>query len=160
MNKMDKKMLKVVYNNVETKEFIEGTTFLEISESFKKNYDYDILVAKVDNDIVDLSNIQNQSIDFNLADYSITDSINEILYRLKKLISDQGLNIEFLYSENIIINADEEQITKVIYNFISNAMKYVGEDKMIIVKQEVVDSFVLISVIDHGKGIEKRRIDR
>ena len=37
-------------------EFEEGTTFREISKCFQKYFKYDILVAKVDNEIVDLSN--------------------------------------------------------------------------------------------------------
>jgi len=48
------KSIKVTFR-LETKEFKEGTTFKDISESFKHYFDYDILVAKVDNDIVDLS---------------------------------------------------------------------------------------------------------
>lgn len=49
------KVIKVNYQNKETKEFINETTLLEIGESFKKYYNYPILIANVNNDLVELS---------------------------------------------------------------------------------------------------------
>ncbi len=49
------KVIKVNYQNKEIKEFINETTLLEISESFKKYYNYPILIANVNNDLVELS---------------------------------------------------------------------------------------------------------
>ena len=45
------KVIKVNYQNKEIKEFINETTLLEISESFKKYYNYPILIANVNNDL-------------------------------------------------------------------------------------------------------------
>ena len=53
INKKSERMIKVTFNNYEVREFREGTTLKEISEFVKDNYSYDILVAKVDNDICD-----------------------------------------------------------------------------------------------------------
>lgn len=49
------KVIKVNYQNKEIKEFINETTLLEIGESFKKYYNYPILIANVNNDLVELS---------------------------------------------------------------------------------------------------------
>ncbi|MCI9234023.1 MAG: nucleoside kinase [Bacilli bacterium] len=49
------RVIKVNYQNKEIKEFINETTLLEISESFKKYYNYPILIANVNNDLVELS---------------------------------------------------------------------------------------------------------
>ena len=49
------KKFKVTFRGNEAIEFDEGTTFKTISERFRHDYNYDILVAKADNDIVDLS---------------------------------------------------------------------------------------------------------
>lgn len=48
------KIIKVNYRNKETKEFINETSLLEVSESFKKYYNYPILIANVNNDLVEL----------------------------------------------------------------------------------------------------------
>ena len=54
---MSEKMVKVTYNKLEVKEFPIGTTLKQISKSFENYFDYDILVAKVDNDITELSDV-------------------------------------------------------------------------------------------------------
>ena len=111
------------------------------------------------NDILLLSNIQNDNNKLDIESYCITDSIKDIIYRNDKMASELGIKINFEYSELVNIEADEAQITKVIYNFISNAINYCGDDKIVIVKQEVVGDKVKISVIDHGIGIDKDEIN-
>jgi hypothetical protein len=49
------KKFKVNFRDIKTMEFDEGTTFKEISDFFKEYFSFDILAAKVDNNIVDLS---------------------------------------------------------------------------------------------------------
>ena len=58
-----------------------------------------------------------------------------------------------------MVLADCEQFEKVIYNFLSNAINYIGNDNMVIIKQTVDTKFVTISVIDHGIGIPSDEID-
>ncbi len=48
------KVIKVNYRNKETREFINETSLLEISDSFKRYYNYPILIANVNNDLVEL----------------------------------------------------------------------------------------------------------
>lgn len=79
------KKYKVTFRG-EVFEFEEDTTFKEISESFKKYYKYEILVAKVDNDIVDLSEKLKKSctIDFFDRSYQIGQSVytNSVIFML------------------------------------------------------------------------------
>lgn len=48
-------VIKVNFRNLETKEYPKGITLYEIGQDFQKYYNYPILVAKVDNEICDLS---------------------------------------------------------------------------------------------------------
>ena len=110
------------------------------------------------NDILLLSNIQNDKNKLELETYSITESIKEIIYRNDKMTNELGIKISFECDQDVSIVADEAQITKVIYNFISNAINYCGDDKIVIVRQTVKDDYVTISVIDHGVGIDENEI--
>lgn len=117
---MDDKMIKVTYNNLEEKEFREGTTLREISEKFKSNYSYDILVAKVDNDICDLSDEVTKKCNVEFYDRSsqignsiYVSSANFMLILAVKNILGQAAKIRFEHSldkgvycviENAIIN--------------------------------------------------------
>jgi len=54
MSENNEEMIKVTYNRLEVKEFPSGTTLKQISKSFQHHYEYEILVAKVDNEITEL----------------------------------------------------------------------------------------------------------
>ena len=47
----------------------------------------------------------------------------------------------------------------IIYNFLSNAINYCGDDKTVIVRQTLEKEYVKISFIDHGIGIAKEHIN-
>ena len=75
---MDRKF-KVSFRGEKPIEFEEGTTYKEISECFKDRFKYDILVARVDNTLTDLSeSIKSDCIiDF----FDRTSSIGNAVYR-------------------------------------------------------------------------------
>ena len=60
------KLIKVNFRGIETREFLQGTTLLEISDSFKKYFNYPILIGKVNNHISELGHIveSNCNVDF------------------------------------------------------------------------------------------------
>lgn len=60
------KMIKVEYNNQVMKEFPHGIPLLEVANSFQLKYDYPILVARVNNSILELSKplVKDCEIDF------------------------------------------------------------------------------------------------
>ena len=77
MIESENKLIQVNYND-ETIDVMEGTSLLELSKKFKKDFTYDILVAKVDNDICDLDTILNKSckVDF----FDRTSSVGNSVY--------------------------------------------------------------------------------
>lgn len=111
------------------------------------------------NDILSLTKIETNAIELEIEAYNITGSIREIVHRQEKLIENLNIRIDFEYDQDVYIKADIEQLNQVIYNFINNAVNYVGDDKLVIVKQTIKDKFVTISVIDHGVGIPQDEID-
>ena len=88
----------------------------------------------------------------------LTGLVNDIL-ALTKIETNLNIKIQFEYDQQAYIKADCDQFAKVIYNFLSNAINYVGDDHLVIVKQNIADKYVTISVIDHGVGIPKEEID-
>lgn len=67
---MSEKMVKVTYNKLEVREFPIGTTLKQISKSFENYFDYEILLAKVDNDITELGDIVTKRCNINFYDRS------------------------------------------------------------------------------------------
>lgn len=66
------KLIKVKFRDIETKDFPEDTTLLEISKSFQNYFNYPILVARMDNDISDLSKTVNKDCNIDFYDRSST----------------------------------------------------------------------------------------
>lgn len=110
------------------------------------------------NDILSLTRMDIDAQKWELESYNLTENIKEIVYRIEKFVEELNIKIIFNYEEEVNIMANMEQMNKVIYNYISNAINYVGEDKIVIIEQIVKNDFVKISVIDHGKGIPKEEL--
>ena len=110
------------------------------------------------NDILSLTKMQSGAESFNMENFSLTDTVGEIIFRNNKLLESLGCKIIFEHDENAIVCGDEEKIEKVVYNFISNAINYAGDDKLVIVRQEIKNNKVRLSVIDHGIGIKQEDI--
>ncbi len=112
------------------------------------------------NDILSLTKLQSGNEQLNNERYSLTESIKSIINRNSKLLEQLACKITFEFDRSVEVIADEIQISKVIYNFISNATNYAGDDRQVIVRQIVnKDNTVTISVIDHGIGIAEEDLE-
>lgn len=110
------------------------------------------------NDLLDMSKIQAGVTVLETKEYDLTESIKATTDRYTKLLEPYGYTIEFQYGEHIIVEADEFKIYQVIYNLISNAVNYTGNDKKIIIRQNVSDGNVRIEVADSGAGIPENEL--
>ena len=107
------------------------------------------------NDILDLSKLQSNIDDLNIQKNDINELIKNILDHFK--YSD--VYIEYNGIPNTIVEIDKKKIEQVIYNLISNAINYVGEDNKIIVNLTKEKEYYLIEVIDHGNGINEKDLE-
>lgn len=69
----------------------------------------------------------------------------------------QGYNFMIDIDPDLYTCADEEKIGQVLYNLISNAVNYTGEDKKVFVslKHDEASGRIKFKVRDTGKGISK-----
>lgn len=153
---MEKK-IKVTYRGFETLEFDEGVTFKEISEKFKHNYNYDILVAKVDNDIVDLSETLKKkcSIDF----YDRSSSIGNEVYS-KSAIFILLLAAKNVLGEDIDILVDHSMDNGVYckvtgVSLTKSLLQDVYDEMMQIVRDDYIYTKISVSRIDAIKYFKK-----
>lgn len=105
------------------------------------------------NDLLDLSKLQSGALQAEKKEFNLTDSIRAILERYSKLVEQDGYTITFESDGDVYINADELRISQVIYNLVNNAVNHVGDDKTVIITQQIKEHRVRIEVTDHGEGI-------
>lgn len=135
----------------------------DISYKDKDNMDndLDIIINESDrltllvNDILNLSNMQNNSYNYNYAKYNIVNEINKIINNYSLIKETENYNFNVILPKKAYVYADKNKLNQVIYNLINNAINYTGNDK--VVKIELINEIndYTFKVTDTGKGINK-----
>ncbi len=111
------------------------------------------------NDILDLTKMQSDTTSYTKENYNLTKNIEEIINRNAKMLAAAKCDVHFERDSMVFVYADIRKIEMVLYNFLSNAINYCGDDRQVIVRQVIERSFVKISFIDHGIGIDEQYIN-
>ena len=138
--------IKVNYKNLETKEFLTGTSLKKISESFSKYYNYPILIGKVDNNMTELNEpiTRSCSIDFYDQSSGVGNSIYGrtaqflLIVAIKKILgNDTEVIIENSIDKGFYAKITNENINKTIIKKIEEKMKEISKTDYIINKVSV-----------------------
>ena len=108
------------------------------------------------NDMLTLSKYESEVFVINETVFNLYDHIHSTVNLF------QFDDIEFIIEgdHNIDVKADEIKMGQVLYNFVNNATKFVGEDRKIIISiKKLGPKDVLVSVTDHGKGIPEAQLE-
>lgn len=108
-------------------------------------------------DILDLSRMQAGQMKLNLQVFCLTDVLQKTVQRYQKLLG-KDYTVTLQQSCRVWVKADELQISRVIYNFINNACRHVGEDKCVLVEQKLDAKKVRVLICDHGEGIPEENL--
>lgn len=107
------------------------------------------------NDMLDISKLQSGTQPFTRTEFNLTQSIRTILLRYAKLTD---YNITFEAQEDVFVDADELKISQVVYNLVNNAITYTGADRVVAIRQELLDGKVRVEVRDTGEGIPQDKL--
>ncbi len=109
------------------------------------------------NDILELSKVEAADIKFNFKAFNIIDTVTKILERFS-VVREQGFAFELEAPEQAYVLGDEVRIEQVLYNLLSNAINYTGEDKRVIIKITKKFDCARIEIIDTGNGIPEEEL--
>lgn len=105
-------------------------------------------------DILDISKIElgELSYDFHLLD--VRTFLEEVIHVMETYAKQHNVKLVLKrFCSDVFINADHDRLMQVMYNLISNAVKFSPQDGKVIVSMECVDEGVKVSVTDSGPGI-------
>lgn len=109
-------------------------------------------------DMLSISKLESGMEHLDLAEFSITDMLIDMVSRYSAMKAMSGYTVNFEYDRNIRVLADEVKISQVFSNLLNNAINYTGEDKTVTVKQTEYTKkgikYVKFDVIDTGDGIQ------
>ena len=126
----------------------------------KREKDLQVIVDETDrltllvNDILELSKIENNKLDFEFKVFDISKTITKVLQRFSIMVA-KGYTFALEAPECVYVLGDENRIEQVLYNLLSNAINYTGEDKKIKIIITKKFDCAKIEIIDSGEGISK-----
>ena len=131
----------------------------------KRNNNLDVIINEVDRlnllvkDILDVSSYQSNVVNLNIEEFSLMNLLKGIISRYSILTETEGYTINLNMDKDYKVLADVKRIEQVIYNLISNAINYTGDDKKVNINVKNSKRTVLVEVVDTGRGIDKENID-
>ena len=106
------------------------------------------------NDILQLSEIENNVSDTNLSLCDMTDIIQEVISILRVSAEKKGITVSMEASPGIKIHANRDRIKQMLINLADNAIKYNKENGTIKIRASKNDGILIVSVEDTGIGID------
>lgn len=146
------------------KSYAEMVRDLSGNDPVKREKHLDIIIEETDrlnvlvNDMLSLSRLQSHKLALEKSTFDMNEAARDVLASYDILIEQEGYDIEFLPSEPLFVEADESKIHQVMNNLMTNAVKYCGEDKKIIVTVRKNGKDAEFLVTDFGQGIKPEEI--
>ena len=127
-----------------------------LSEDKKKEYLKAIQntthrLADLVSNILKLNKLENQKIVLNSKTYNLSEQLCECILQYEQVWEDKKIHMEFDIEEDVIVNADEELLSIVWNNLISNALKFTNKNVYVGLKTE--ENMCVVKVMDDGSGM-------
>jgi signal transduction histidine kinase len=114
-------------------------------------------LKRLTDNVLDVTKIESRSLVFNKERLILNTVISDVLKEyVNKSITQEMAKIvyDFKPKNDIIVEADKDRISQVIYNLLDNALKFTYYNQMIFVIVAIYkDKEVIVSVKDTGEGI-------
>jgi signal transduction histidine kinase len=146
-------------------EVLEGRFFGELNDK-QAEYIADIhssgrhLLTLI-NDILDLSKIEAGRMDLQLTPVALDELVQNSVSLLRERATRQNVALTVDVDASVgIVDADERKIKQVVFNLLSNALKFTPEDGRVVVAASGNSDEAQVSVRDDGVGIAAADQDR
>ena len=105
------------------------------------------------NQLLDLSRIQADSLNFQWSVFSFKESVTDIVQKIQ--VTTASHKIESTGNCDAMRRGDRERLSHAMENLLTNAIKYSKDEDKIVVKLSQDTKHVGVNVIDFGIGIDK-----
>ncbi|OFX62424.1 MAG: hypothetical protein A2066_10100 [Bacteroidetes bacterium GWB2_41_8] len=139
-----------VSNTPKTIEHISGIIFQESKR----------LTTQVEK-VLQMAVFNEGKLKLKIKEVNLNTLINSVVLNFElRVKSKNGELTTDLKANPAIIKGDDVHITNVLFNLLDNAVKYSKEEPRIIISTELDGEFLMLSVKDHGIGIQKEHVSQ
>ena len=114
------------------------------------------------NDILDLSKVESGKMELELTEFSLREVLDSTVMMLREKALKGGitLSVEISPDADVTIMADQRKLKQILFNLVSNAVKFTEESGIIDVTAVRDGDFIEFTVADSGIGIKEEDIQK
>ena len=106
------------------------------------------------NDFLSVSKLEEGKVEAAWDEFNLNEFVSETVSDLKA-ITKEGQTLHHIHNGSANVHLDKKLLKNILFNLISNAIKFSRDDGKIEIKSEVEDSKIILSVKDSGIGISE-----
>jgi two-component system, OmpR family, phosphate regulon sensor histidine kinase PhoR len=111
-------------------------------------------LAKVVNDLINLDALEHGQAHFLFESCEISKIVRHTVALVEEYAGSKSIKIvKELPNDPIILECDSERLIHALYQLLHNAIRFTKSGGEVIIKAEICDAFINISVQDNGPGI-------
>lgn len=129
----------------------------ELPKVIQRNVEY---MKKVVENILKLLKVSNIEKNLNKNKINLRSLVDEVLYNNRVLMEQNKIRYESKIGKDTFVHADEILLKEVLYNIISNSIKYMPDGGHLTVSAEKRNGFVEVRISDTGIGLSKEAKER
>ncbi|TMC74863.1 MAG: response regulator [Chloroflexi bacterium] len=135
----------------------ETEGLLGITEQLEVVYRQTGKLARLIDELLDVSRIQTGRIEFHYGDVDIGELANEVAARMQLTTTAHVISVE--RDTESVVTADRDHLEQVLNNLVTNAIKYSPSGGAIKIDVRPDDGGVRLSVTDQGIGIPEKELE-
>jgi signal transduction histidine kinase len=111
-------------------------------------------LTRLVNDVLDISRIEAGHMDWKMDSIDVAELLTDLARTFSPLVSLAQLTFDVQLDENLAwVFGDRDRLHQVVANLLNNAMKFTRPGGTIVLRGEIVDDEVRVSVSDTGIGV-------
>ncbi len=140
----------------------DGTIPPELQEKYLDVILFEVdRLTKLTSNLLTLNTLDQKGMILQPTEFDINDVIKNLARTFEGLCKKKRMVIQLVFSaKEILVTADRDKISQVLYNLVDNAVKFSNMDSVIRITVEEKGRKALVSVKDSGVGIPKEELTK
>lgn len=112
-------------------------------------------VMELINEFFTLAKLEAGDTDMSISKIPLNEICREAVLDFYEILTQNEIQVEIeIPEQNLFVQGNADALNRILYNLISNAVRYGKDGKYLGVMLRAENNQVYVDVIDHGKGIE------
>ncbi|HPX96832.1 MAG TPA: ATP-binding protein [Thermotogota bacterium] len=118
------------------------------------------------NRLLDFSKLENHTMQLEIENFDLVEQVQEVEQNIQKMLEMYAVSFSIETDlAKAVVSGDRKRINQVIFNFVTNAIKYRDAEKperwaKVSIEESEEEGKVTLSVIDNGIGIPQECMDK